>query len=64
LTVKVYLGLGALATDCLASKRRDRPHCGGPVEKGWIKIKSRQHHALDRVKQSFATMLEQMQDHA
>jgi ATP-dependent DNA ligase len=37
----------------LVSKRADRPYRGGR-SKDWIKIKNRQHPALDRVKQAFA----------
>ena len=37
----------------LISKRRDRPYRGGR-SKDWIKIKNRQHHGFDRVRESFA----------
>jgi ATP-dependent DNA ligase len=33
----------------LVSKRSDRPYRGGRSP-DWIKVKNRQHHALDRVK--------------
>ena len=37
----------------LVSKRSDRAYRGGQ-SKDWIKIKSRQHHAYDRVRETFA----------
>jgi bifunctional non-homologous end joining protein LigD len=37
----------------LVSKRIDRPYRGGR-SKDWIKVKNRQHHAFDRVKESFS----------
>jgi ATP-dependent DNA ligase len=37
----------------LVSKRRDQPYRGGRSPH-WIKVKNRQHHAFDRVRQSFA----------
>jgi len=38
----------------LVSRRGDRPYRGGR-SKDWIKVKNRQHHAFDRVKESFAS---------
>jgi ATP-dependent DNA ligase len=38
----------------LVSKRADRPYRGGR-SKDWIKVKNRDHHAFDRVKESFAS---------
>lgn len=35
----------------MVSKRADRPYRGGR-SKDWIKVKNRQHHAFDRVKQA------------
>lgn len=37
----------------IVSKRSDRPYRGGR-SKDWIKVKNRQHHAFERVKESFA----------
>jgi bifunctional non-homologous end joining protein LigD len=37
----------------LVSKRSDRPYRGGRSPH-WIKVKNRQHHAFDRVRESFA----------
>jgi bifunctional non-homologous end joining protein LigD len=37
----------------LVSKRADRPYRGGRSPH-WIKVKNRQHHAFERVKQAFA----------
>jgi bifunctional non-homologous end joining protein LigD len=37
----------------LVSKRSDRPYWGGRSPH-WIKVKNRQHHAFDRVRESFA----------
>jgi ATP-dependent DNA ligase len=37
----------------LVSKHRDRPYRGGR-QKHWIKVKNRQHHAFERVRESFA----------
>ena len=37
----------------LVSKRGDRPYRGGRSSH-WIKVRNRQHHAFDRVKESFA----------
>jgi bifunctional non-homologous end joining protein LigD len=37
----------------LVSKRSDRPYRGGRSP-DWIKVKNRQHHAFDRVKESFS----------
>jgi bifunctional non-homologous end joining protein LigD len=36
----------------LVSKRRDPPYRGGP-SRDWIKVKNRQHPAMDRVMESF-----------
>jgi ATP-dependent DNA ligase len=36
----------------LVSKRADRPYRGGRCPH-WIKVKNRQHHAFDRVRESF-----------
>jgi bifunctional non-homologous end joining protein LigD len=36
----------------LVSKRRDRPYQAGP-SKHWLKVKNRQHHAFERVRESF-----------
>jgi hypothetical protein len=36
----------------LVSKRSDRPY-GGGRSPHWIKVKNRQHHAFDRVRESF-----------
>jgi ATP-dependent DNA ligase len=38
----------------LVSKRSDRPYRGGRSPH-WVKVKNRQHHAFDRVKESFAS---------
>jgi len=37
----------------LVSKHRDRPYQAGRL-KHWIKVKNREHHAFDRVKDSFS----------
>jgi ATP-dependent DNA ligase len=37
----------------LVSKRSDRPYRGGRSPH-WIKVKNRQHHAFERVKNSFS----------
>jgi ATP-dependent DNA ligase len=37
----------------LVSKRRDRPYQAGRF-KHWVKIKNRQHAAMDRVMEAFA----------
>jgi bifunctional non-homologous end joining protein LigD len=37
----------------LLSKRADRPYRGGR-SKEWIKVKNRQHHAFERVRESLA----------
>jgi hypothetical protein len=42
----------ALGLECLVSKRSDRPYRGGRSPH-WIKIKNRQHPALQRVKEAF-----------
>jgi ATP-dependent DNA ligase len=41
----------------LVSKHRDRAYQGGR-QKHWIKMKNRQHHTFERVRQSFARTTE------
>jgi ATP-dependent DNA ligase len=47
---KAACGMGL---EGLVSKRSDRPYRGGRSPH-WIKVKNRQHHAFDRVRESFA----------
>jgi bifunctional non-homologous end joining protein LigD len=42
----------AMGLEGLVSKRSDRPYRGGRSQY-WIKVKNRQHHAFDRVKEAF-----------
>jgi len=42
-----------LRLESLVSKRSDQPYRGGRSPH-WIKVKNRQHHAFDRVRESFS----------